>query len=201
MPATQRAVASRRYTWDDFVALGDEDRRELVDGQLVEVEVPTKWHESLVVVLAFYLHAWARTRKMRVLSSAYKVRVRSDRGAMPDVQMLKESVYRARANDQGLTKGRPELVVEIVSPSSRRHDRVRKVAWYSALGVPEYWIVDVDDRMVQRLVLRGSSYLLGQQAAEAEMFCPKSMPGLEIPLTELWNALPKPRVARTSRKR
>ncbi len=105
-------------------------------------------------------------------------------------------MYRARANDHGLVRGRPEVVIEIISPSSRRHDRVRKVACYSSLGVPEYWIVDVDDRLVQRLVLRGSSYLLGQQASEDEVFRPKSMPGLEIPLAELWAALPKPRRAR-----
>ncbi len=90
MPAPQRARASRRYTWDDFVALDESDPRELVDGQLMEVEVPTKWHESLVVLLAFHLHDWARSRKRRVLSSGYKVRVRADRGATPDLQVLKE---------------------------------------------------------------------------------------------------------------
>jgi Uma2 family endonuclease len=193
MSSTVRARAQRLHTWDDFVSLPDDDRRELIDGALVEVEAPTKWHEKLVVILGAFLQMWARTRKLHVLSSAYKVRVRHDRGAMPDLQMMKDSVYRARVNDQGLVRGKPELVVEIVSPSSRQHDRVRKVEWYAALGVPEYWIVDVDDRLVQRLVLRRKQYVLAQQAAGDEVFAPASMKGLAIPLAELWDALPKPR--------
>jgi Uma2 family endonuclease len=189
MRSAQRSTSSRRYTWDDFVALADEDQRELVDGELVEVEVPTKWHENVVMLLGFFLTAWARTRRRRVLASGYKVRIRSDCGAMPDVQMLKESTYRASGNDQGLVDGKPEVAIEIISPSSRRHDRVRKVAWYASIGVPEYWIVDVDDRIVQRLVLRAGAYVLKQQAAGDDVFRPTSMRGLAIPLAEIWDAV------------
>jgi Uma2 family endonuclease len=196
VPPSIKTRSAPRYTWDDFVALPEDDRRELIDGELVEVEVPTKWHENMVALLAFFVTGWARTRKLRVLASAYKVRVRHDRGAMPDLQVMKESVYRTRANDQGLVRGRPELVVEIVSPSSRRHDRVRKVEWYASRGIPEYWIVDVDDRLVQRLVLRRKQYVLAQQVAGDDTFEPASMPGLAIPLEELWSALPAPRQRR-----
>ncbi|MBZ0117050.1 MAG: Uma2 family endonuclease [Sandaracinaceae bacterium] len=199
MTATARARAAKRYTWDDFVALDDEDKRELVDGQLVEVEVPTKWHELIVTILSYHLHGWARTRKLRVLASAYKVKVREDRGAMPDVQVVKESVYRRSANDQGLVHGRPELVVEVVSPSSRQHDRVRKVEWYASIGVPEYWIVDVDDRLVQRLVLKRKQYVLAQQVAGDEVFEPASMKGLSIPLAEIWAAIDPPKRKRKRR--
>lgn len=205
MPSSARAAAAR-YTWDDFVALDDEDRRELVDGALVEVDVPTKWHENIVALLVYFLQGWvfargASERRLRVLSSAYKVRVRADRGAMPDVQVVKDSVYRARANDQGLVRGRPELVVEIVSPSSGRHDRVRKVEWYASIGVPEYWLVDVDARAVQRLVLRGKHYSIAESAVEDEVFRPSSMPGLEIPLARIWEALPEPPRRRAPAKR
>src|SRR5688572_5751518 len=98
MPAVAHRATARKYTWDDFVALDDDDRRELVDGALVEIEMPTKWHEHLVALLAFYLQSWAMDRKLRVLASGYKVRVRDDRGAMPDLQVLKESVYRETVN-------------------------------------------------------------------------------------------------------
>ncbi|MDQ3035185.1 MAG: Uma2 family endonuclease [Myxococcota bacterium] len=200
MPAAARATA-KKYTWADFVGLDDDDRRELVDGALVEVELPTKWHENLVMLLGYFLQGWALQRELRVLASAYKVRIRDDRGVMPDLQVLKESVYRASANDQGLVRGRPELVVEILSPSSGRHDRVRKVDWYASIGVPEYWIVDVDDRVIQRLVLRGKHYLIAQSAVEDEVFRPESMAGLEIPLATLWGALPPPRAAKKVTRR
>ena len=47
--------------------------------------------------------------------------------------------------------GTPDLVVEILSPSSRRYDRVTKLRWYAQLGVPEYWLVDPDARTLERL--------------------------------------------------
>lgn len=200
MPAPARATG-KKYTWDDFVALDDDDRRELVEGALLEVEVPTKWHEKLVMVLGYFLQGWALERKLHVLASGYKVRIRDDRGAMPDLQIVRDSVYRASANDQGLVRGRPELVVEILSPSSGRQDRVRKVDWYASIGVPEYWLVDVDDRSIQRLVLRGKHYLIAQSAVEDEVFRPESMAGLEIPLAKLWDALPPTRAAKETARR
>jgi Uma2 family endonuclease len=49
------------YTWDDFIALGEDDLRELIDGELLEVEVPNDAHELLVPLLIFYLVGWAET--------------------------------------------------------------------------------------------------------------------------------------------
>ena len=188
MRTAQRTTPSRRYTWHDFIALPDDDRRELVDGKLVVTEVPTRWHENIVMLLGFFLTAWARTRRRRVLASGYKVRIRSDRGAMPDVQILKETTYRA-ANEQGLDEGHPEVAIEIISPSSKHHDRVRKSEWYASIGVPEYWIVDVDARSLERFVLRASAYVLKQRAEGDVAFEPKSMRGLSIPLDEIWSAV------------
>jgi Uma2 family endonuclease len=51
------------YTWDDFVALEEDDLRELIDGELVEVEAPTKLHEYIVWLLSHHLGAWALPRK------------------------------------------------------------------------------------------------------------------------------------------
>ncbi len=59
MSASQPAGGGARDTWDDFVALGDEDRRELIDGELVEIEVPTHNHERLVGRLIVALGPWA----------------------------------------------------------------------------------------------------------------------------------------------
>src|SRR6187549_1734928 len=117
MPTAARARARGGVTWSDYVALPEHDRRELVDGELMEVEAPSKWHESLVMLLGFHLTGWARGRRLVVLASGYKVRIAPHRAAMPDLQMLKESVYRDAENDEGLVRGRPELVVEIISPS------------------------------------------------------------------------------------
>lgn len=185
----ERARSHAAHTWSEYVRLPEDDRRELVDGALVEVDVPKKWHERIVAELVWHLQSWARTRKRIVLASGYKLRIGPRVGAMPDIQVLTEATYRA-ADEDGLADGRPELVVEVVSPRSRAHDRVRKLRWYASIGVPEYWIVDPRQRTLDRLVLQDGAYDIGQTCEGDETFRPHGMRGLSIPLADLWKAVP-----------
>src|SRR5215469_12054327 len=147
------------YTWDDFIALDEDDLRELIDGELVEVEVPTKAHERITALIIYYLVGWAQAHGGETLGSGYKVRISAKRGVMPDVQF-----YRAgnvpRGQEQGLVEGHPDVVLEVQSPSSVRYDRVKKLAWYASIGVPEYWIIDPAARTFERLVLTGDRYVI-----------------------------------------
>jgi Uma2 family endonuclease len=181
------SAAAAPYTWDDFVALDEDDPRELIDGELVEVEVPKGKHEQIVALLCFFLGAWADGgRGGRILASGYKVRVSDRRGVMPDVQFYRKGNEASREQDDGLVDGRPDLVVEVVSPSSQRYDRVTKLRWYAQLGIPEYWIVDSAIRTLERLVLQDGTYAIAASLADDETFRPESFEGLEIPLSKLW---------------
>jgi Uma2 family endonuclease len=178
--------ANTAWSWEDFVKLPDDDRRELIDGELVEVEVPTKAHEHAVSMLTYFLVGWARqARSGLVLSSGYKVRVSEHRGVMPDVQF-----YRAtnpnQPGEQGLESGHPDVAVEVVSPGSGQYDRVKKLRWYASIGTREYWIVDPAARTLERLVLREGHYVIAEALAGDAVFRPKTFRGLAIPLAELW---------------
>lgn len=184
-------AASAPYTWDDFVALEEDDLRELIDGELVEVEVPTGLHEYIVWRLCAFLAAWALPRKAGIgFASGYKVRITERRGVMPDVQFYRSGKEHPGRTELGLVSGHPDLAIEIVSPSSARYDRMTKLAWYAAIGVPEYWIVDPGTRMLERLVLQGEHYLVVEVRADDAVFRPDSFEGLEIPLAELWTMPP-----------
>jgi Uma2 family endonuclease len=181
------SAASAPFTWDDFVALEEDDPRELIDGELVEVEVPTWSHEKVVGWLVFFLRAWAEGgRGGHVVPSGYKVRVSDRRGVMPDVQFYRRDNDIAAEQQAGLIRGRPDLVVEVISPSSTRYDRVTKLRYYAQLGIPEYWMVDPGARTVERLVLADASYVIAGSCSDSEPFRPASFDGLEIPLAKLW---------------
>ncbi len=179
-------TSSTRYSWDDFVALDDDDRRELIDGELVEVEVPNKIHEYIVAVLIGYMWTWARKHGGLPLGSGYKVRIDAHRGVMPDVQFFRAGNPDAVGQDVALEHGRPDLAVEIISPSSRRYDRVKKLEWYARIGVPEYWIVDAEAQTIERLLVSRGRYVVDGSAEGAATFAPKTFAGLAIPLAELW---------------
>jgi Uma2 family endonuclease len=175
------------YGWSDFILLDEDDLRELIDGHLVEVEVPTDLHEHIVTTLIILLGLWARTHGGYVRSSGYKLKVSPKRGVMPDVQYYRPGNPASVGQPLGLEHGRPDLVVEVVSPSSRRYDRIIKLGYYARLKIPEYWIVDPEARTLERLVLSGTAYIAVEGHADDETFRPKTFRGLAIPLAELWN--------------
>jgi Uma2 family endonuclease len=174
------------YTWSDFVALPEDDRRELIDGELVETEVPSYAHEAIVVQIVSLLNRWcAATGAGVTLASGAKTRISERRGVMPDAQLFLTEGERASR--------RPFVVVEIQSPSSRRYDRVVKLGYYASLGVPEYWIVDPEACAFERLVLHGDRYTIADALADDAVVRPESLEGLELPLGELWAAAQRAR--------
>jgi Uma2 family endonuclease len=186
------------YTWDDFIALDEDDLRELIDGELVEVEVPKELHERIVATLVFFLTSFTREHGGSTLVSGYKIRITDKRGVMPDVQLYRAGNDVAVGQQDGLVRGRPDLVVEVVSPSSRRYDRVVKLGYYAALRIPEYWIVDPEMRTLERLVLTKKGYVIAATCEGDAVFAPAGFPGLRIPLAELWSL---PRAAAPAKRR
>jgi Uma2 family endonuclease len=178
-PSTEGLV-----TWDEFVALDEDDPRELCDGRLVEFEVPNLRHEAAVIVLSEHLGPWARAHGAVALASGYKVRISRLRGAMPDLQIIPKEAVRPE-NDVGLVRGVPILAIEILSPTRHRYDRVTKLEWYASIGVREYWIVDPEARTIERLVLENGRYVIAQTATDG-VFEPEGWDGLAIPLDELF---------------
>lgn len=178
------------YTWRDFIELDEDDPRELLDGHLVEIEVPTWTHEAIVAALIGILQPWAQSRKAgRVLASGYKVRIGERRGAMPDVQFYR-SENLPTGQEKGLEHGYPDLAIEVISPTSQSKDRVRKLYDYAAIGVPEYWLIDPEARTLERLVLRDGTYSIVEAIEGDATFRPEDFDGLEIDLGLLWSAGP-----------
>jgi len=173
------------HTWVEFLALPDDDRRELLDGHFVEMDDPDTRHEVIVGWLLTRLTNWADAHDAGlVFPSGMKVRVTDRRGAMPDIQFVRHDNPGLGA--QGFSGGRPDLAVEILSPSSQAFDRVTKLQWYASIGVPEYWIVDADARTIDRLVLSDGVLQPAGQAVGDATFEPETFPGLALPLAKMW---------------
>jgi Uma2 family endonuclease len=175
-------------TWKDFIELPDHDRRELIDGVLLETEMPTELHEYIVARLLIFIGAWAdKTGAGHVLGSGYKVRITARRGFMPDLQFYRKSNTAAVRTPPGLVRGHPDLVVEVISEGSGRYDRMTKLLGYGAIGVPEYWLVDQFSKTLERLVLKGGHYVVTEVLGEADTLKPRSFSGLSIPLRKLFD--------------
>jgi Uma2 family endonuclease len=169
--------------WNQFIELPDDDRRELIGGELMQLEVPNLTHEHIVATLIYFLFGWRNTHGGRVLSSCFKVRIDDKHGFMPDVQYFKPG---RDVPEQGLEEGAPDLAIEVISPSSGRFDRGIKLESYSAIGTGEYWIVDLEQQTLHRYLLRAGALKLEELLQGEAIFRPATFPELEIPLSELW---------------
>jgi Uma2 family endonuclease len=166
-------------------------RYELVEGRLREKPEVAFWHELLLQSLNILIFQYVQQHHLgRVVVSNAKLRISTHGGREPDIFLVPTDQYHLVGKN--LFKGVPPLVVEILSPSNEREDRVEKRREYAQLGIGEYWIVDFAHRRIEvyRLVRRpdgGNDYELADTVeGEMALFRPALFPGLEIPLGSVW---------------
>jgi Uma2 family endonuclease len=157
-----------RLTYADYLLLpeGDGKHYEIIDGELFVNPSPATYHQTLSRRIQFQLYVQVEEAGRGQVFDAPTCLHLSEVDIMePDLIVVLEG---AQATIERLKiVGVPALVVEILSPSTRRKDRVAKRARYERAGVPEYWIVDPDAHVVEQLVLLNGAYQLAGRQADA----------------------------------
>jgi Uma2 family endonuclease len=124
-------------------------RYELVDGELLVTPSPGAPHQLAVVRLIAALVTYLdRERIGTCIMSPSDVELEPEFITQPDIFVVPKDEWR-RVMREGLPIRELALAVEVLSPSSSRHDRVRKRPLYQR-HVPDYWVVDLDARLVER---------------------------------------------------
>jgi Uma2 family endonuclease len=135
-------------TWDEFLALPHELRNAaLIDGEVV-VNPPTAQHELVVQNLTVALRQWMRAAPGRgEVSTQQPVKVDDGRGYQPDFAWYPPERCAPPRRPPSFD-GLPALVVEVLSPSTRAFDLLRKRSDYEHVGIDEVWFVDPDEQAV-----------------------------------------------------
>ena len=172
---------------EEWAALPEDEPGELVDGYLVEEEVPENVHELIVSWLNWLLRQWGASRGVIVLGSGAKFAVAGDRGRMPDVSVfLSDEPRPART---GVNRRPPSIAIEVVSgtPRDARRDRVEKLAEYAAFGVRWYWVVDPGLRSFQIHELDANGrYVHVVDVTDGLITTVPGCEGLQIDVGALW---------------
>ena len=141
------AKADGTYTYADYVALPDDRRVELIDGRFYDMAAPNTRHQIVLGQLHLQFAACMQAHpECMVLLSPLDVMLDGDDRTVvqPDLVILCD---RSKMR-KGRIFGAPDMLIEIVSPGSRRMDFLLKVAKYIPAGVREYWIIDYKKRQV-----------------------------------------------------
>ena len=131
------------YTIDDYYALPDDRRVELIDGVFYDMAAPTAVHQVILVQLTVQFNECVEQHpNCELFIAPFDVRLDNDNRTMvqPDLLIVcdRQGLDRRRMN------GAPDFILEILSPSTRTNDLFRKLNKYRFAGVQEYWVVDPD---------------------------------------------------------
>ncbi len=153
-----------RYTFADVLTWPGDERAELIDGEVVMMAPPTTTHQLISGEIFRQLANYLEGKKCRAIPAPFAVRLFEKDGEAPeDIGTVVEPdisiVCDTSKLDKHGCKGAPDMVVEILSPSTQRHDRLVKLSLYQRAGVREYWIVNPEDQTVQVMLMDGGGVL------------------------------------------
>lgn len=173
-----------KLTYEDYLCFPDDGKRhEIIDGGHFMTPAPQTRHQivsrNLGRLLANYAeeHDWGE-----VLYAPVDVVLSETTVVQPDILFIRRG--RERIIKRHCVEGPPDLVVEILSPGMERLDRLVKMKHYALLGVPEYWIVDFEARLLEQYLTREEVFQ--RTGVFAEIFSPALFPGLVIDLSEIF---------------
>ena len=157
----------KRYTYADYYAWDDGLRWELIEGVPYAMSpAPTWLHQELSFNIATQLHAFLKGKPCKVFTAPVDVRLNANDGddtvVQPDILVVCD---RSKLDDK-CCNGAPDMVVEILSPTSKRHDRIVKFQQYKKAGVREFWIVDPETKSVSAHILNNGEYTIRVYSGE-----------------------------------
>jgi Uma2 family endonuclease len=175
------APLDRPLTYDDLVALPDDGKRyELMGGEIYELPAPNLFHQLATGTLFSLLRDFVLLRQLGLVFAApLDVRFDPRNIVQPDIVFLsREKRHFMRKGNFKLIEGAPDLLMEILSPSNRGHDFIKKAALYATFGVREYWIVDPEAETILVQVLRDRLFV--PLVSEDGIVRSEVLPGFEV---------------------
>jgi Uma2 family endonuclease len=178
-----------KLTYDDLVAMfPDEDnvQRELIDGELFVTPSPSRRHQRLVLRMSLSLgyHLEAHPEQGELFVAPFDT-------VMTPFDVVEPDLLVVLADQSGILReenvqGAPGLVIEVLSPSTRKRDQTLKRQLFDREGVREYWMIDPDRNqiLVHRRAADGTFPLAATLKSSDTLMTPL-LPGWSLPLEKL----------------
>jgi len=185
---------TKRYTYADYLTWFDNVRRELIDGFISLMSpAPSNKHQKVSNDLNGFIWNYLRGKKCQIRQAPFDVRLPKNKSenhnqliynvVQPDICIICDPL---KLDDKGCI-GAPDMIVEILSSSSSKHDIQTKSQLYQDNGVKEYWIVFPYEKVVEVFLLdENSKYISQGKFAEDELVKVNIFEDLHIDLAEIF---------------
>jgi Uma2 family endonuclease len=158
---------------------------QLLDGELIEMPAPELIHQDIVLNIAVLLRQITLVTGGKVYVSPVDVHLNDQNVSQPDVLWTAPD-SNCKPEGTKYLAGAPDLIVEVLSPSTARYDRTTKFLLYEKHGVHEYWIVDPHRQYLEVWRLEGAEYLLQGSYGVGERFESAVLKGATILLSAVF---------------
>jgi Uma2 family endonuclease len=176
-----------RLTYEDYLKTPDDERYELLDGELIMAPSPREVHQIISLNLSSLLHQFVRQQNLgRVFTAPYDVKLTDTDLVQPDILFVSNA--RSSIRTPNNIQGAPDLVVEILSPSTTKRDWNYKRALYARHGVTEYWLVDPEAHTVIVLRLNEGVYEVAGLYGEGSTLASPMLEGFTLEVDEIFPA-------------
>ena len=177
------ATDRHRMTYQDLLALPDDGlRHELIDGEHFVTPAPVSKHQIILGNLHRLIGTYTHTTSRGVtLFAPYDIVFTDYDVVEPDLMYFSRERFDRVVTEKN-AQGPPDLVVEILSPGTRRRDEGVKRRLYERMGVDEYWIVDPGSDSIRVYRLEAGAYGVSRLGGADRVLRTELLPGFELSL-------------------
>jgi Uma2 family endonuclease len=178
---------SLRFTYEDYVLLPEDRRYEVIDGELYLTPAPTPFHQLVKSRIERLLQDHVESAELGIVLDAPCDVVLSRFDVLqPDIFFV--SAGRRSVIGEKFISEAPDLVVEVLSPGTRKRDRIFKAKRYARFGVREMWIADPDKKTIEVFVNTEERFRREAVYVEQAVLRSPLLPGLQVPLPRVFSA-------------
>ena len=182
----------KAFRYSDYLKLPDGDNLyEILKGELVVRTSPNRVHQRCSIRLSVILSLHVTQHALGEVYTAPFDVILDTENADPEILVKPDLLFVSRDRLQIITEenvqGSPDLIVEILSPSTANTDRDRKFKIYQEAKVAHYWIIDPTAQTLEEYIWQSDGYCRCVLRLGNDEFQPSLFPELVIPLEELWS--------------
>jgi Uma2 family endonuclease len=186
----QAAPKPRPFTYRHYTLLPEDGRQwELIDGEFYVSPAPTPWHQTVSRRIQYALMTMLEEAGIaEVFDAPVDLLLHDTTCVQPDLVVVR--CRRAHLVTRRAIEGTPDLVVEILSPSTRDRDLELKREVYEKFSVPEYWIVDPEEAAIDQHVLDPQRLTLRRRWTGAQTLDSPGFPEIRLDLARVFGPRP-----------
>jgi Uma2 family endonuclease len=178
--------AQPEFTYEEYKRLSDDQRYEVLEGELVELPTPPCLHQLILGNLLLPLAVFTRERDLGALLIPTDVILSERTVLQPDLFFVARDRESIMDLDGGV-HGPPDLVIEVLSSATAERDLGIKREIYSKYGVREYWIVDPEAKSIEVLTPQGARLETWKQFQTDSLLTSPLLPGLRIDVAKIFD--------------